>query len=72
MEKYILTWHVDDYLEEGGGDHFQFFSSLEKVQEKVDELTKHSDTSIKYCAQIKKEFGITPVEVVVKQEIKEL
>ena len=72
MEKYILTWHVDDYLEEGGGDHFEFFGSLQEVQEKVDQLTKRADTSIRYCAQLKKEFGIAPVEVVVKQEIREL
>ncbi len=70
MKNIILVWNVNDYPEMGGGIYYDFFEDIEKVEIKVNGLTKDESISILFCGEIKKEIVFEPVEKITKWCVK--
>jgi hypothetical protein len=64
MKNFVLIWNVNEYPEMGGGIQIAFFESINKAEEKVNEITKDENVSIYFCGEIKKEIVFEPIEKV--------
>ena len=66
---FILFWNVDDYSECGGGDFYEDFETIEKVYEKIEELSTEEKITFQRVVIKSGERKIIPVEKVTKWKV---